>query len=283
MTPLRQRFIQDLLLRNRSPQTVQTYVRYVRRFAAYHRRSPDQLGGEDVRQFLVYLLEEKKASYCVYNQAVSALRFFYEVTCPKEGMVQRLPYAKRPRKLPTVYSPEQVSRFFDAVRHPTYRLVVRTIYAAGLRLHEALSLTAESIDSSRMLVRVMGKGQKERVVPLSPLLLTELRDYWRKRRPTKWLFPNRTGTRPLRQATVWQACSRACQLAGLPAITPRTLRHCHATHLLEAGVDTRTIQAILGHHRPSTTAIYTHVTLATFQRIVPPLDRLPTAATTTPD
>jgi site-specific recombinase XerD len=283
MTPLRQRFIQDLRLRNRSPQTAQTYVRHVRRFAAYHRRSPDQLGAEDVRQFLVYLLEEKMVSFCVYNQTVSALRFFYEVTCPKEGVVQRLPHAKRPRQLPTVYSTEEVARFLDAVRHPTYRLVLRTIYAGGLRLQEALSLTAAAIDSSRMLLHVMGKGQKERVVPLSPLLLTELRDYWRKRRPTTWLFPNRTGRGPLSKATVRQACQQARRLAGLPLLTPRTLRHCHATHLLEAGVDTRTIQAILGHRYASTTAIYTHVTLAGLQRIVPPLDCLPTAAATKPD
>ena len=154
-------------------------------------------------------------------------------------------------------------------------MVLRTIYATGLRISEALHLTAAQIDSSRMVVRVLGKGQKERVVPLSPRLLTELRAYWRETRPTPWMFPGKDRHRPLNAATVQKACKRACRAAGLPRITPHTLRHCHATHLLEAGVDTRTIQALLGHHRIGTTALYTHVTLAGVQQVVSPLDRLP--------
>ena len=165
--------------------------------------------------------------------------------------------------------------FLDTVHDRTVRIVLRTIYATGLRISEALHLTAAQIDSNRMVVRVLGKGQKERLVPLSPQLLEELRAYWRETRPTQWMFPGKDSHQPLNAATVQKACKRACWNAGLPRITPHTLRHCHATHLLEAGVDTRTIQALLGHHRIGTTALYTHVTLAGVRQVVSPLDRLP--------
>jgi site-specific recombinase XerD len=176
-----------------------------------------------------------------------------------------------------------VARFLDAIRGRVLRMLLRIIYAAGLRLREALSLTPDRIDSRQMVLRVLGKGQKERLVPLSPLLLQELRAYWRDVRPRRWLFPGKTGARPLNAATVQRACQRACRQAGLPRITPHTLRHCYATHLLEAGTDTRTIQALLGHYRVGTTALYTHVTTAALQQVVSPLDRLPaTQATLAP-
>jgi integrase/recombinase XerD len=184
-------------------------------------------------------------------------------------------YGKRPKRLPVVRSPQQVALFLDTVRDPTVQVVLRTIYATGLRISEVLHLRAAEIDSSRMVVRVVGKGQKERLVPLSPKLLEELRAYWRQARPKSWMFPGRDSQKPLNAATVQKACKRACRTAGLPRITPHTLRHCHASHLLEAGVDTRTIQALLGHHRIGTTALYTHVSLAGVQQVVSPLDRLP--------
>ena len=225
--------------------------------------------------YLLHLLHHKQASWSSYNQAVAALRFFYRVTYPSDTVVTRLPYGKRPKRLPAVRSPQQVALFLDTVRDRIIQMVLRTIYATGLRISEALHLTAPQIDSSRMVVRVLGKGQKERLVPLSPQLLEELRAYWRETRPTQWLFPGKDSHQPLNAATVQKACQRACRDAGLPRITPHTLRHCHATHLLEAGVDTRTIQALLGHHRIGTTALYTHVTLAGVQQVVSPLDRLP--------
>jgi site-specific recombinase XerD len=283
MTPLRQRFIQDLQLRNRSPKTIAVYVFHVRPFAAYFQQAPDQLGPDHVHRYLLYLLHDKKVSWSSYNQAVSARRFFYQVTCPRHGVVTRLPYGKRPRRLPVVRSREEVARFLDAIRGRVLRMLLRIIYAAGLRLREALSLTPDRIDSRQMVLRVLGKGQKERLVPLSPLLLQELRAYWRDVRPRRWLFPGKTGARPLNAATVQRACQRACRQAGLPRITPHTLRHCYATHLLEAGTDTRTIQALLGHYRVGTTALYTHVTTAALQQVVSPLDRLPaTQATLAP-
>jgi integrase/recombinase XerD len=275
MTPLRQRFIEDLQLRNRSPKTIEAYVFHLKEIAAHYHLAPDQLSADQIHRYLLYLLHEKKASWASYNQAVSALRFFFQVTCPKEGMVQRLPYGKRPRRLPVVRSPEEVARFLAAVPGRAVQQLLRTAYAAGLRLNEARCLQPEQIDSRQMVLRVFGKGQKERLVPLSPVLLEELRAYWRAVRPRRWLFPGQDGQRPLNAATVQRACQRACRRANLPRITPHTLRHCYATHLLEAGTDTRTIQVLLGHHRVGTTALYTHVTAAGLQRVVSPLETLP--------
>jgi integrase/recombinase XerD len=275
MTPLRQRFIEDLQLRNRSPKTIEAYVYHVRALASHFMQSPDQLSDDQIHRYLLYLLHEKRASWSSYNQAVAALRFFYRVTYPSDTVVARLPYGKRPKRLPIVRSPQQVALFLDTPGDRTVRMILRTIYATGLRISEALHLTAAGIDSSRMVVRVLGKGQKERLVPLSPKLLEELRAYWRQTRPKQGMFPGKDSHQPLSVTTVQKACKRACRVAGLPRITPHTLRHCHATHLLEAGVDTRTIQALLGHHRIGTTALYTHVSLAGVQQVVSPLDRLP--------
>jgi integrase/recombinase XerD len=275
MTPLRQRFIEDLQLRNRSPKTIEAYVYHVRELACHFKRSPERLSDDQIHRYLLHLLQEKRVSWSSYNQAVAALRFFYRVTYPSDTVVTRLPYGKRPKRLPVVRSPQQVALFLDSARDWTIQMVLRTIYATGLRISEALHLTAAQIDNSRMVVRVLGKGQKERLVPLSPKLLEELRTYWRQTRPTQWMFPGMDPHQPLNAATVQKACKRACRAAELPRITPHTLRHCHATHLLEAGVDTRTIQALLGHHRIGTTALYTHVSLAGVQQVVSPLDRLP--------
>ena len=275
MTPLRQRFIEDLQLRNRSPRTIEVYVMHLKAYALHFGQSPELLGLEHAHRYILYLLNDKKVSWSSYNQAVSALRFFYQVTCPVDGVVLRLPYGKRPRKLPAVRSPEEVARFLAAVTGRSVRMLLRTAYAGGLRLNEVLHLTPTCIDSERMVLRITGKGQKERLVSLSGLLLDELRQYYRDLRPAQWLFPSKDGKRPLHPATVQRACKMACHKAGLPRITPHTLRHCYATHLLEAGTDLRLIQALLGHQRVGTTAGYTHVTTTGLQRVVSPLDRLP--------
>jgi integrase/recombinase XerD len=282
MTPLRQRFIEDLQLRNRSPRTIECYVFHVRQFAVHFKRSPDQLTLEHAHRYLVYLLKEKKASWAHYNQAVCALRFFYQVTCPREDALVRLPYGKRPRCLATVRTREEVARFLAAVTDRKIRMLLRTIYATGLRLSEALHLKPANIDRHRLLVKVMGKGQKERLIPLSPTLLAELRDYWRQERPRQWLFPGLTHERPLNPTAVQRNCQRTCRKAGLRRITPHTLRHCYATHLFESGIDLRMIQALLGHHRVTTTAGYTHATTAGMERVVSPLDMLPQLPTITP-
>jgi len=275
MTPLRQRFIEDLQLRNRSPRTIEVYVMHLKAYALHFGQPPDRLGLGHAHRYILYLLHDKKASWSAYNQAVSALRFFYRVTCPTEGVVPRLPYGKRPRKLPAVRSAQEVARFLDAVQGHAVRMLLRTAYACGLRLGEALRLTPACIDSERMVLRITGKGQKDRLVSLSPLLLDELRQYYREVRPGEWLFPGKDKKRPLHPATVQRACKVACRAAGLPRVTPHTLRHCYATHLLEAGTDLRLIQALLGHHRVGTTAGYTHVTTTGLRQVVSPLDKLP--------
>jgi integrase/recombinase XerD len=275
MTPLRQRFIEDLQLRNRSPRTVECYVFHLKKFAAHFGQSPDRLGGEQVHRYLLHLLHEQKVSWSHYNQAVSALRFFFRVTCPSDNVVSRLPYGKRPRRLMPVRSRAEVARFLAGVRSPVVAMLLRTIYAAGLRLGEALALEAKHIDSQRMVLRILGKGQKERVIPLSPQLLAELRAYWVKVRPTRWLFPGKAKERQLCATAVQRGCQKICREQGLPRITPHTLRHCYATHLLEQGTDLRTIQALLGHFRVGTTALYTHVTLAGLRQVQSPRDSLP--------
>jgi site-specific recombinase XerD len=275
VTPLRQRFIEDLKLRNRSPRTIQTYVFHLKEFARFFGQSPDQLGADHVHRYLLHLLHKKRASWSHYNQAVSALRFFFRVTCPRDSAVSRLPYGKRPKRLMPVRSREEVARFLAGARSPVVAMLLRTIYACGLRLSEALALQPAQIDSQRMVLRVMGKGQKERLIPLSPTLLAELRTYWLKVRPQRWLFPGKDKGRSLCATSVQRACQKICQEQKLARITAHTLRHCYATHLLESGTDLRTIQALLGHFRVGTTALYTHVTLAGLRQVQSPLDQLP--------
>ena len=275
MTPLRRRMIEDLRIRNRSPRTIEAYVRAVVRFAVFHRRSPDQLGPEDVRTYQVHLIEQK-TSWPSFNIAVCALRFLYRVTLKRDWPLERLPYARRGRRLPCVLSEEEMLRFLAAVKPPPKRLALATAYAGGLRVSEAATLRVEHLDSARMVIHVVGKGDKERIVPLSPVLLDALRTYWRRYRPTgPWLFPGRDPKKPVCAATIRSACVRGRQAAGLgKRVTPHALRHSFATHLLESGTSLRTVQALLGHSNISTTAIYTHVQ----RRIVPatksPLDAI---------
>ena len=273
MTPLRKRMIEDLLIRNRSPHTIDTYVRMVSRFALHHGRSPDELGPEEVRTYQVHLLEQK-TSWSQFNQSVCALRFVYNVTLDRGWPIERLPYGKKPKRLPVVLSQGQVLRFLGAVDHPMYRMALTTEYASGLRISELVAMRVEDIDSARMLVHVRrGKGNKERVVPLSKVLLGQLRRYWRVYRPQSWLFPGRQRQKPLCKRTIWDACRRAREAARLrKCVTPHTLRHCFATHLLEAGTDIRTVQALLGHASLSSTMIYTHVQRRLITATRSPLD-----------
>lgn len=277
MTPLRERLIADLQIRNYSPRTVECYVRHVASFAKHFGRSPDQLGPEEVRAYQVFLVQEKKASWSRFNQAVCALRFLYRTTLARDWPVAMLPFAKVPKKLPTVLGPEEVQKLLACAHPRTDQMVLTTLYAAGLRVDEALHLRVRDIDSARMLLRVAhGKGAKERLVPLSPRLLTELRTYWRTYQPGEWLFGSNTTGQPRVAATVQKACQRAARAAGLNKhVTPHTLRHSYATNLLEAGVDVLTIQRLLGHSSFSTTRIYLHVRRVHMQGIRSPLDLLP--------
>lgn len=273
MTPLRQRFVDDLRLRNLSPRTIKCYVAHVAAFARHFGRSPDQLDPEHIRLYQLHLRDVKHASWSLFNQAVCALRFFYKVTLPRPWGVEHLPFAKRPRLLPAVLSREEVQQLLACVERPIYRLLLTTLYAAGLRLSEGLHLQVRDIDSARMILHIRsGKGQKDRLVPLSSKLLDDLRDWWRLRRPTTWLFPGRNN-QPLSASGVQRGCQAAAILARLAKhATPHTLRHSYATHLLEAGLDVRTLQKLLGHNQLATTALYTHVTEERLRGVVSPWD-----------
>jgi site-specific recombinase XerD len=275
----------DMQIRNLSPHTIECYLRHVAGFAKYFNRSPQALGPEEVRRYQVYLVQEKKASWSSFNQAVCALRFLYRTTLACDWPVVQIPYAKRPKKLPVVLGPEEVQRLLPCVHPLKSRLVLTTIYAAGLRVDEATHLEVTDIDSVRMLLRVArGKGSKERLVLLSPRLLEELRSYWRVVRPTRWLFPGAKPDRPLRSATVQKACVQAAKEAGLTKhVTPHALRHSYATGLLERGVDLLTIQHLLGHRSFSTTLIYLHVRRPYLESIPSPLDWLPVAQCPPPE
>lgn len=274
MTPLRQRYIHDLELRNRSPRTISCYVSHVAAFAKHFGRSPEELGPEEIRVYQLHLVHERRASWSSFNQAVCALRFLYDVTLPRDWTVTHIAYGKRPHKVPSVLSRDEVRRLLACVSRPVHRLLLTTLYAAGLRLSEGLYLQVADIDSQRMVLHIRhGKGQKERLVSLSPTLLAELRAWWRIRRPPLWLFPGQGGDRPLSPSVVQRACQEAARQAGLTKhATPHTLRHSYATHLLEAGLDVRTLQKLLGHSQLATTAHYTHVTDERVRGVISPLD-----------
>lgn len=276
MTPLRRRMLTDLRVRNYAPSTQKLYVSHVARFAAHFGRSPAELGAEQVRAYQRYLVDEKKVSWSYFNQAVCALRFLYRVTLDRPGMIEHLPFPRKERRLPTVLSTEEVVRFFDAISNLKHRALLLTVYAAGLRVSEVVSLRVADIDSKRMVIHVrQAKGNKDRLVMLSPVLLEALRRYCRLARPHDWLFPGQDPTRPLTTRTVQRVCRKASDAAGLSKrVTVHTLRHSFATHLLESGADLRVIQTLLGHSSLRTTSIYTHVSTQRLKEVRSPLDRL---------
>lgn len=280
MTPLRQRFIDDLRIRNYAVSTIDSYTYHLACFAKFHGRSPEQLGPEEIRAYQVHLVTVKKVSWSTFNQTVCALRFFYRITLPRPWHVEMIPFGKQPKTLPVVLGGDEVQRFLACVPNSFYRTVLTTLYAAGLRLQEGLHLRLTDIDSARMLLQVRhGKGAKERIVPLSPRLLQELREHWLRTtpRPTTWLFPGRHG-QPYSETNIQKVCHRAAAAAKLnKRVTPHTLRHSYATGLLEAGVDLLTIQKLLGHRSFSTTLIYLHVRQPYMNTVASPLDLLPIA------
>jgi integrase/recombinase XerD len=278
MTALRRRMLSDLEVRNYSPSTRRIYVSHVARFARHFGRSPSELGSEEARAYVSHLVEEKKISLSYYNQVVSALRFLYRVTLDRPEMIGRLPRPRREKRLPTVLSRDEVVRLLHAVENPTHRLLLLVAYAGGLRVSEVVGLRVNDIDSERMVIHVrQGKGRKDRQVMLSPVLLEELRRYWRRAQPREWLFPGQTAGRPRTCRSVQRICKKAAEAAGLSEgrrISVHTLRHSFATHLLESGTDLRVIQTLLGHSSVRTTTCYTHVSTDRLRSIVSPLDRL---------
>lgn len=278
MSPLRQRMSEDMQIRNLSLNTQLSYVRQVSLFACYFGRSPHVLGPEDIRAYQVYLTNEKKLAPKSISITVAALRFLYKVTLKKDWKFEEvLPTQKVPTKLPVVLSPEEVLQFLGCIQRIKHRAILTTCYAAGLRISEAVQLKPEAIDSQRMVIRVdQGKGQKDRYVMLSPKLLETLRSYWRAVRPQGWLFPGDRPGQPITRDAVGQACDKARALSRIPKpITPHSLRHAFAVHLLESGTDVRTIQLLLGHRSLATTARYLRIATSKVCSTSSPLDLLP--------
>ncbi len=269
MTTLRQRMIEDMQLNGFSPNTQRGYVTAVRQLAEYYSKPPDQLNEEELRFYFLYLKHEKKVSRSTSTVALCGIKFFFERTLGREWKTFALVRPHRAKKLPVVLSVEEVCSILACLRRPHYRVCLSTIYACGLRISEGAHLQVQDIDGERMCLQVrQGKGGKDRQVPLPKKTLMDLRTHWKTHRHPQWLFPFRTrlgvsttAIRPMSKVGVWRAFQAALNESGVKKkASVHTLRHSYATHLLEAGVNLRVIQAHLGHSSPSTTAIYTHLT-----------------------
>jgi site-specific recombinase XerD len=276
MTPLRQRMIREMQLRQFANRTIESYVDAVVGLANHYHRSPDQLTLEEVRSYLHHLLVERQLSQGTCNLRAAAITFLYREVLGQTAF--QLPGVRRKHsgKLPEVYSRQELTRLFESAGNRQHRVFLMTTYAAGLRLNEVRHLRPVHIHSERLLIRVeQGKGQKDRYTLLSPQLLQELRAYWREYRPGEWLFPNQKRSGPILRGTAQHIFYNVKRRAGLQrGHGIHTLRHCFATHLLEAGVDLRTIQQLLGHKNLQTTAIYLHVTVKAFTDLQSPFDLL---------
>ncbi len=276
MTPLRQRMLEDLQIRQYSPTTIRIYLHAVREFAQHFGKPPDRLSAEHIRQYQLFLVKEKKVSRPTFIQVVCALRFFYTHTLNRKISMERIPFPRRERKLPLILSREEVKALLEAPGNLRHRTLLAILYGCGLRVSEVTQLKVSDIDSARNVVRVRhGKGCKDRQTLLPAKLLELLRCYWRKQRPTDWLFPSEDSTRPLSPKAVFLACRKAARKAGIAKpLHPHSLRHAFATHLLEAGVNLRTIQILLGHANLETTARYLHVADVAVRTTASPLDSL---------
>jgi integrase/recombinase XerD len=277
MTPLRHRMIEDMQIRNLTPNTQRVYVEQVARFARHFRRSPEYLGPAKIRSYLLYLVHDKRLAARSLIIATAALRFFYTVTLKRSWRVEEvIPTSRQAKKLPVVLSQDEVARFLDAVGNFKHRMILTVCYATGLRISEAVRLTPAAIDSQRMVIRVeQGKGRKDRYVMLPPKLLWLLRDYWNRTRPGAWLFPGDRPDQPISPKTVNLVCREVRTQCGISKpVTPHALRHSFAVHLLEAGTDLRTIQLLLGHRNLSTTAQYLRIATSTVCATTSPLESL---------
>jgi integrase/recombinase XerD len=275
MTPLRQRFIDDLRLRNYARRTIDTYVSQIAGFARHFGRSPELLGADDVRVYQLHLLQ-RRVSWSTFNQAVCALRFLYRTTLGRPEQLPFIPFGKRPKTLPSVLSPDEVLRLINAAPPGRDRVLLQVAYGCGLRLSELLHLCVTDIDSARMVIQVrQGKGAKDRLVPLSLRLLAELRAYWRTCRPRTWLFPGHKADGTMTSSNVQRRFARLVKRVALTKhCSMHTLRHSYATHLLEAGVDVLTLKALMGHSSLQTTARYLHISTQRLQQTPSLLDLL---------
>jgi integrase/recombinase XerD len=277
MTLLRERMQHDMLIRNLAENTQTSYLLQVSSFAKHFHRSPELLGPEEIRAWLVHLREERKLAPASLGPTIGALRFLYRVTLKRDWSDEDFPLPRKPVRLPVILSLEEITTFFGSIASLKQRTILMTAYAAGLRVSEVVHLKVTDIDSQRMMIRIrQGKNRKDRYVMLSPRLLEILRTYWRDAHPRDWLFPGDIPGRPISRDAVALACRVARQRSGIQKpITPHSLRHAFATHLLEAGTDVRRIQLLMGHRSLSTTAKYLKVATSTICATSSPFDLLP--------
>jgi integrase/recombinase XerD len=280
VTHLRKMMLEEIQRRNYSHRTAKTYVRIVHDFANHFHCPPNRLGPEHIRQYQAHLFQAKKLSPATVSQYASALRFFFVKTLRRHFLAEHIPFPKQRRRLPAVLSPEEVARLINSASNLYHRTLLMTLYSTGIRRAELCRLQVSDVDSQRMMIRIQqGKGSRDREVPLSPKLLETLRVYWRWMKPRSFLFPGTVkGWRadvPITPNIVWLACREAAQVAGITKhISPHTLRHSYASHLLEAGADLRTIQVLLGHSRLEHTLVYLHLSPKHLQAVTNPMDRL---------
>ena len=284
ISPLRQRMIEDMTVRNFVEKTRNDYIRHVKTLTAFLGRSPDQAIPEDLRRFQLHQRQSGVRPPSI-NGSVAALRFFFTVTLDRPEMARHLTFVREPRKMPAVLSPEEVARLLEAAPGPKYKAALSAAYAAGLRVSEVVALKVSDIDSERLLLRIeQGKGRKDRFAMLSPQLLELLRDWYRIARPAVWLFPGRDPMLPLTTRQFARTVHAAANMARIKKrVTPHTLRHSFATHLLEQRTDVRLIQVLLGHAKLDTTMLYTQVATNVIRAVMSPLDRLTPLTNKRPD
>jgi len=275
MGKLRDQMQRDMEIKNLSSRTKRCYLDWMSRFARHFRKPPDELGDEEIKTFLHFLLQEKKASQSAMNQAYSALKFFYETTLGRPWNGTQIPRCKRGKRLPVVLSQDEVRLILLATENLKHLAILVTIYSGGLRLSEAAILKVADIDSQRMTIRVRGKGDKDRYTLLGKNALKMLRTYWKVYRPSDWLFPSRNPKEPISVSSIQKVFKTSLGQTGIrkPA-SVHTLRHCFATHLLESGCDLYYIQRLMGHSSVKTTSVYLHVTRKDLHKIVSPIDLL---------
>lgn len=276
MTPLRKRMLEDMQMRNLAANTQRNYIQAVAYFAQHFHKSPELLGYKHVRTYLLHLIQERNVALSTYSVARSGLKFFYCVTLGRKWTFERIGSPRPESKLPVVLSRQEIAQLLAAPQRLKTRTMLTTCYATGVRVSELVMLQADDIDSQRMVIRIrQGKGRKDRYAMLSPRLLELLRTYWKTCRPVQLLFPGRDPLRPLESQTVQRNLRKAARQAGIKKrVTPHILRHSFATHLLEAGVDLRTIQVLLGHRSLRTTSLYTHITLNAIRDVTGRIDLL---------
>ena len=277
MGKLHDRMKGDLLLKAYSPHTQSAYRRCARHFASHYLRSPEEMGEQEIRGFLLHLVRDRKASPATLGMYVNALKFLYNITLKRPEAVKEIPHPKRPKTLPVILSPQEVLRIFAVIRSLKHKAIIATAYAAGLRISEVCGLRIADIDSQRRRIHIRsGKGKKDRDVMLGESLLALLRQYYQKGRPKgEYLFPGQKPQRHITPTAVRQVLRKVIRETGLlKKVTMHTLRHCFATHLLEAGTDIRILQVLLGHSSIRTTLRYTHITDRLVQKLVSPLDMI---------